>query len=199
MKLKNIRKRVFSIIIILVICYVIFVSSNIYLYGNIDEAKKADAAIILGAAVWDDEPSPVFEERIKHGIWLYENDMVNKLIFTGGKSEEDKYSEARVAMEYAIKHSVPNDDIYIEEQSKITQENLLNATKIVEEYDLDTVIIVSDPLHMKRAMLIAGDYGLNAFSSPTKTTKYVSLKSQFSFLVREVFFYIGYQIYRIIM
>jgi hypothetical protein len=33
------------------------------------------------------------------------------------------------------------------------------------------VKMVEDPLHMKRAMLMAKDYDLIAFSSPTTTTK----------------------------
>lgn len=61
-----------------------------------------------------------------------------------------------------------------------------------------SAIIVSDPLHMKRSMVMAKDHGIKAFSSPTPTTRYVSLESKIPFLVREEFFYIGYKIYRIL-
>ncbi len=67
----------------------------------------------------------------------------------------------------------------------------------MEEHALDTAIIVSDPLHMKRAMLMAEDYGICAYSSPTPTTMYRSAKTQIPFLAREVFFYIGYSIVRL--
>ena len=67
----------------------------------------------------------------------------------------------------------------------------------MEENSYYTAIIVSDPLHMKRAMLMAKDYGMKAYSSPTPTTRYISLKSKFSFLAREEFFYVGYRVYRI--
>ncbi|WP_199873081.1 hypothetical protein [Inediibacterium massiliense] len=36
-----------------------------------------------------------------------------------------------------------------------------------------------------------------AISSPTPTSKYISLKSKLLFLGREVFYYIGYKIYRL--
>jgi len=62
---------------------------------------------------------------------------------------------------------------------------------------MDTAIIVSDPLHMKRAILMAKDYGIEACSSPTPTTMYKSAKTQIPFLAREVFFYIGYPIVRV--
>lgn len=67
----------------------------------------------------------------------------------------------------------------------------------MDKNGLNTCIIVSDPLHMKRAMLMAKEYGLKAFSSPTPTTKYQSWKTKLPFLFREEFFYIGYKIYKL--
>lgn len=181
----------------MIISYVVYVAFDIYLYGNVNEMTKADAAIVLGAGVWGDKPSPVFQERINHGIWLYKNGYVDKLIFTGGKGQNNKFSDSSIAKSYAIENSVPSQDIFIEEQSTITQENILYVTQIVNENNLSNVIIVSDPLHMKRAMLMAKDYGLMAYSSPTSTTKYKTIKSKTLFLAREVFFYIGYKICRL--
>lgn len=185
------------LLLILIIVYVLYISISIYQYGNVNEIRKADAAIVLGAAAWGDKPSPVFEERIKHGIWLYENGYVNKIIFTGGKGDNSSTSESRTARKYAMDHSIPEKDIYIEEESTITQENIMYAAEIVKETNISTVILVSDPLHMKRAMLIAKDYGLKVYSSPTPTTLYQSTKSKLTFLAREVFYYIGYQVYRL--
>ena len=56
---------------------------------------------------------------------------------------------------------------------------------------------MSDPLHMKRAMLMCEDYGITAYSSPTPTSMYRSLKTKLTFLLREEYFYIGYRIERI--
>lgn len=111
-------------ILALILIYILNVSIDIYQYGNVNETRMADAAIVLGAAVWGDKPSPVFEERIRHGIWLYENGYVEKIIFTGGKGDNSSASESSIARNYAIEHSVSEKDIYIEEVSKITQENI---------------------------------------------------------------------------
>ncbi|MEL7569932.1 MAG: YdcF family protein [Eubacteriaceae bacterium] len=190
-------KKITIIILIAIISYVIYVSYDIYSYGNVDEATKSDAAIVLGAGISGDEPSPVFKERINHGIWLYKNGYVGKLIFTGGKGQNEKISDSSVAKKYAIENSVSGEDILIEEYSTITQENISFAAQIVKENNFSSVIIVSDPLHMRRAMLMAKDYGLNAYSSPTPTTRYITAKSKTMFLAREVFFYVGYKIYRL--
>ena len=159
--------------------------------------RKADAAIVLGAAAYGEEPSPVFRERINHGIWLYENGYVGKLIFTGGKVKGQEISDSAVAKAYALANGIPEEDIFIEENSTITQENIFNAARIVRDNGFSSVIIVSDPLHMKRAMLMAKDAGLVAYSSPTPTTMYRSVASKLQFLGREVFYHIGYNLYRI--
>lgn len=199
MKIK-IKKKVRKFLVFIPLAfllYVLYATINIVSYSNVNELIKADAAIVLGAGVWGDKPSPVFEERINHAIWLYKNGYVNKLIFAGGIGKGNDYSDSSIAKKYAIHNLVPEEDIYIEEQSTITQENIFYAAKIVDEHNMSTVIIVSDPLHMKRALLMAKDYGLEAYSSPTPTSAYRTLKSKVPFLAREVFFYIGYSMYRL--
>jgi Uncharacterized conserved protein len=197
-KRSNILSKLFLLLIVIILSYVTYISFAIYLYGNVNELKKADVAIVLGAGIYGDDPSPVFKERINHSIWLYDNGYVDKLLFTGGKGQNEEFTESSIAKNYAIDHSVPEEDILIEERSKITQENISYAAQIVKDNDFSTVIIVSDPLHMKRAMLMARDAGLAAYSSPTSTTRFRTIKSKFLFLEREVFFYIGYEIYRLL-
>jgi uncharacterized SAM-binding protein YcdF (DUF218 family) len=194
-KKRKIIKRIFLALTILLVFYVLYIAFDIWQYGNIDEMAKADAVIILGAGIWGDKPSPVFEERINHGVWLYKNGYVDKIIFTGGKGKNNEYSESSVARKYAIENGIPAENIFIEEESVITQENIFYAAQIIQNNNLSKVIIVSDPLHMKRAMLMAKDNKLTAYSSPTPTTKYITLKTKLPFLAREIFFYIGYKIF----
>jgi uncharacterized SAM-binding protein YcdF (DUF218 family) len=188
---------IFLFLISIILFYLIFTAINIVNYGKIDEKAHSDVAIVLGAGTSNGEVSPVYRERINHGIWLYENDYVDYLILTGGISEGNNASDAYIAKQYAISKSVPEQAIFIEEKSTITEENLENAKAIMNENSFNTAIIVSDPLHMKRAMLIAGDYGIDACSSPTPTTMYRSFKTKIPFLAREEFFYIGYSIVRV--
>lgn len=166
-------------------------------YGEKDELRAADAAVVLGAGVVGNEPSPVFRERINHGVWLYQNGYVKVLIMTGGYGEGAACSEAAAARDYAVRQGVPPEDILIEEKSRITQENLYYARRLMEEYGLKDALIVSDPLHMKRAMRMAADYGIQAYTSPTPTTRFVSARTKLPFLARELFFFTGYKVYRI--
>lgn len=181
---------------LIVLCSII-AAVQIVQYGKLDSKTKCDVAIVLGAATSGEEVSPVYRERINHGIWFYEYGYVDYLILTGGVGKENEKSDALVAKQYAVKNGVPEQAILIEEQSTITEENLEYAKAVMDAHSVNTAIIISDPLHMKRAMLMANDYGITAYPSPTPTTMYRSLKTQIPFLAREVFFYIGYSVVRL--
>ena len=170
---------------------------SIWTYAEKDETRTADAAIVLGAAAYESGPSPVYRERLNHGIWLYKQGYVMKLILTGGTAEGNTRSDAAIGAEYVMNQGVPSEDILLEETSTITEENLKNAAGIMEREGLSVALIVSDPLHMKRAMLLAKDTGIEAYSSPTTTTRYVSLEKKIQFLFRELFYYTGYRVIRI--
>ena len=179
------------------IAFASVIAVSIWNYGEKDEKVPSDVAIVLGAAVWDGEVSPVYRERINHAITLYEDGFVDYIILTGGFGEGSYKSDSQVAKEYALSQGIPEESILIEEKSTITEENLEFSKEIMVENNLETAIIVSDPLHMKWSMLMAEDYNINAVSSPTTTSMYKSLKTKIPFLLREEFFYVGYCIVRI--
>ena len=54
-------------------------------------------------------------ERINHAIMLYEQDLVDTLIFTGGQGQANEPPEAEVARRYALTRGVPAEAILTEE------------------------------------------------------------------------------------
>jgi uncharacterized SAM-binding protein YcdF (DUF218 family) len=167
---------------------------RIWNYGNQDHATKGDCIIVLGAAIQGDQPSPVFEQRIKHGISLFRNGIANKILFTGGFGDGHSFSESAVGSQYAEICGIPKTAILIEEKSRTTQQNLTEAAVLMSRNSLRSAIIVSDPLHMKRALMMAEDLGIKAVSSPTPTTRYQSLSNRIGFLLRELYFYHHYRL-----
>ncbi|MXO90104.1 YdcF family protein [Pontixanthobacter aquaemixtae] len=151
-------------------------------------SDTADVAIVLGAAVDGDEPSPVFRERINHAIALYRQGRVGRIVFTGGRGPSERLAESRVAHDYAIAQGVAEANILTEEQSATTRQNLVQAEAVMQSQDLDTALVVSDPLHLRRAMLMADSLDMDAKASATTTTRYQSVSTQLPFLLREVYF-----------
>jgi len=156
----------------------------------------ADAAIVLGAAIIDSRPSPAFRARIDHAIWLLENGRVRSLVLTGGANKDPTLPESQAAKAYALARGVSNSAILVDGTSDSTFANLVEAKKIANEAHLSSFLIVSDPLHMKRSMLMASDLGLEARASPTPTSVYRSWHTKASFLLRETTAYLLYLIRR---
>ena len=172
-----------------------YLAWSIYTYPGKANAVPADAAVVLGAAAWGERPSPVFRERLNYALELYRTGQVRKLIFTGGQADTSEPAEAVVAQQYAFERGIPEADILIETRSRSTRENLYYAQQVALKHGLTRLLIVSDPLHLKRAVLIAQDLGMDAHPAPTPTTRYRSLGAQLRFLARETYFYVAYLVY----
>lgn len=185
-------------VVILSAIYIIYNVTCICLYSGVDNTQKCDVGIVLGAAASDNGVSEVYRQRLNHAVTLYKDQTIDFIIVTGGKAADHENSDAYMAKQYLLREGIPAEVIFIEEKSTITQENLENSSKIMKDRELETALIISDPLHMKRAMLMAKDLEINAYASPTKTSAYKSMKTKIPFLARETFFYIGYKWYRLI-
>ena len=196
MKKKKRLRRVLAVLILGMLVYTAVCAISIWRYAGVDETRAADAAVVLGAAAYESGPSPVYRERLNHGLWLWQQGCVEKLILTGGVAEGNSRSDAAIGAEYLRAQGVPAEAILLEEASTITEENLRGAAALMEAEGLETALIVSDPLHMRRAMLQARDLGLRAYSSPTPTTLYTGFWKKLKFLARETFFYAGYRLLR---
>ncbi|MBP7736924.1 MAG: YdcF family protein [Spirochaetes bacterium] len=197
----NFTMRSYKTIIFLIIAGLcvgagIYRAAGFISYGKSARPVKADAAIVLGAASYGDKPSPVFRERINHAIWLYRRGFVKKIIFTGARDSRNEPAASAVASRYAAGRGVATGDILCEDRSTTTQENLFGARQLAEKNGLTNFLIVSDPLHMKRSMMLAESLGMAVHPAPTPTTRYRGIGSRLAFLAREVYYYETYLLYR---
>lgn len=175
---------------VLVLLWLLGVAAWIIWVGDRDQAAPADAIIVLGAAAYDAKPSPVFEERIRHGLDLYRQGYAPKLIFTGGFGGAGaRFSESQVARRYALKQEIPARDILIENRSRTTRQNLVEAKRLMDAHGMHRVILVSDPLHMARALRLSRELGIDALASSTPSTRFRSFHTSWRFLAQEVYFF----------
>lgn len=161
---------------------------TIWSYSGVSDDGPADAALVLGAAADGVAPSPVFEERLRHAVDLYRRSRVSRLILTGGRGSGDALSEAEVGRDWAVANGVPADAILIETDSRTTKQNLVNALPLIEANNVGKILLVSDPLHMRRAMWMADTLKIKASPSPTPTSRYETLATQMPMLFREIWF-----------
>ena len=79
---------------VFIVGFVLYIAFSITTYADKRNVVSSDAAIVLGAGIKQDQPSPVFRERINHGVNLYKEGVVKKLIFTGGLCQGQTYAES---------------------------------------------------------------------------------------------------------
>lgn len=142
----------------------------VFAFGRRDEARPADAIIVLGAAQYDGRPSPVLKARLDHAIDLYRRDVARTLILTGGVGVGDTVSEAEVGRRYAVRQGVPRGRIVLEPAGLSTEQSMTTVRGLMEERGLKTAVLVSDPFHMLRLRIMAAGLGIRAYSSPTRSS-----------------------------
>jgi uncharacterized SAM-binding protein YcdF (DUF218 family) len=169
----------------------------IVLQGQRDEARQSGAAIVLGAAQWNGDPSPVLRARLDHALDLYRRGLVSRIILTGGVGRGDKLSEAAAGKQYLIEQRLPAEALLLDERSTTTWENLQNAAALARANGINSVLLVSDPFHMLRSLKMARDLGLAAYGSPTRTSPIsVNWAEEARYIVRESWAYLVYLVAR---
>ena len=144
--------------------------ASVIVWGTRDNASRADAIVVLGAAQYDGRPSPVLRSRLDHALTLWENGMAKWVILTGGQGVGDTTSEAAVGRSYLRKRGIPETQMLVENKSRNTEESIEAVATLMRNEDLDDAILVSDPFHMLRLRILAWRHGLTVFSSPTRTS-----------------------------
>ena len=146
--------------------------------GRRDEAQRADAIVVLGAAQYVGRPSPVLRARVDHAVALWKRGLAPTLILTGGTGVGDTTSEAAVARKYAMSRGVPDRAIVVEIKGRTTSESMRAVARIMDDRERNSVILVSDPFHMLRLSILARRFGLEPYTSPTRTSPITSNREE---------------------
>ena len=140
-------------------------------YGAVDRARPADAIVVLGSHVYPGgRPGPSLARRADHAATLYRQGYAAHVICTGGFTEPEPKSEARVACDRIAAAGVPRDALILEEGSTSTEENAAFSAAIMRERGWDSAVVVSDGYHLLRAALMFGRAGIEARPSPAQVT-----------------------------
>ena len=144
--------------------------------------------IVLGAAQYNGRPSPIFKSRLDHAARLFKTGRVKLLIVTGGKAEGDRFSEGEAGKNFLIQQGIPAGNIRAETTSRSTFENL----KFSRSWIKTPVNVVTDSIHMPRAMAMAKDLGLDAHPSPSPLPENTSKEFLENYSARENLAYMAY-------
>jgi vancomycin permeability regulator SanA len=158
---------------LIVTCVLVFIGIGATLYLNItfneksgmNEAfEKIDLAVVLGAAVYsDNQPSPIFMQRIEKAHELLNDGKIEKILLTGSNAPGE-ITESESAFQYLSSLGVKSDRIILEKETTTTSEQIRYIkNRITGSTGNKGVIVISDEFHLKRVMEMCDFFDVNAY------------------------------------
>src|SRR3989442_8581016 len=114
------------------------------LAGARDQARNADAIVVLGAAQYNGRPSPVFRARLDHAAGLLQRGLAPLVLVTGGVGAGDTLSEAEVGRRYLVARGVPFDAVIALPPAATTVASLQRVAEWFNGRTSRRVVLVSD-------------------------------------------------------
>jgi uncharacterized SAM-binding protein YcdF (DUF218 family) len=155
-----------------VVLFLVTESMVVY-HAQSDLTTEPDCVIVLGGGLYGTEPSPILKTRLDAAIAYLERWPGKPVIVSGGQGENEVVPEAEVMQKYLERHGLPAAQIYAEDQSARTEENILFSGRLMEELGLDpqtcTVAIITSDFHLCRAKLLAVSDGMHPVGVSAET------------------------------
>ena len=162
-------------------------------HDDASDLDRADAIVVLGAAQYNGDPSPVFRERLNHAVLLWEQGRAGMILTVGSKQPGDRTTEAEAGRDYLTTQGVPIGSVVALPVGHTTYQSLRAAARYLDDRALRTVFLVSDPWHNARIERMAGDLGLDGHASATWTSAASTQESRSLGYFRETFAYLYYR------
>lgn len=155
--------------LLLAIGYLVVTFVDVWVASLRQSDESAPAAVVLGAAQYNGEPSDALRGRLDAAAELYSVGRVELIVVTGGGQDEDTTTEGKTGYDYLRQTAgVPDEDLRIENQGSSTYESLAAASRFLRAEGIDKVLVVTDPYHSRRSQLIAEEVGLDASAYSTE-------------------------------
>jgi len=196
------RRRPFVSLAVGVLCVALLVFGltawAVWRAAHTDDASRidrADAILVLGAAQYQGEPSPVFAGRLEHAQLLFEQGRADVVLVLGAGQPGDESTEADAGRAYLLERGVPAGAVVAIAEGHTSLESLRGAADYMQEHDLASAFLVSDPWHNLRIRRMASDLGIRGYLSATWTSAARTEETRFEGYLRETFAYLYYRLF----
>lgn len=157
-----------TLAVVVVTAYLVVTFMQVWNASRSDDARRAGAIVVLGAAQYNGVASPVLKARVAHAAGLYRRGLAPVVVVTGGRQEGDRWTEASVAAGELIRLGVPESALRLEAGGMSSWQSLAATARFLKEEDIETVVLVSSPYHALRIEQIADEVGLEGHASPSR-------------------------------
>ena len=131
--------------------------------------------VVLGCKVHGDQPSWMLNDRLEKAYAILSDNPNIKCVVSGGKGNDEQFTEAYVMKKYLVEKGISSDRIYVEDLSESTEQNLLYSKSVIRLNGLsENIVIVTDRFHELRARIWAEKSGFkNIYSGCCETRSYL--------------------------
>ena len=158
------------------VCVTGFIALQVFIFNNAKTTVEGqpEIMVILGCQMRESGPSMSLQDRLDTALTYLEENSVEKIVVSGGQGRDEPCSEARGMADYLIAAGVSEEQIYLEENSHSTAENLdLTYDLLVElaEDPNQEILVVSSGFHLGRVRLLwsrvwGSDENLSLLAAP---------------------------------
>ena len=129
-------------------------------------ARPADVIVVFAGGVGESgQAGGGYQERVKEAMDLYRAERAPRLIFSSGY--QFVFREAEVMKDLAVANGIPASAILLETRAANTFENVSHVAAILQREQWRSVLLVSSPYHMRRALLTWNKVAPEVIVTPT--------------------------------
>ncbi|MDN3020388.1 ElyC/SanA/YdcF family protein [Streptomyces sp. S.PB5] len=123
------------------------------------DVPRTEVAVVFGAGLWNDEPSPYLAHRLDAAAKLYREGRIEVVLVTGDNSREE-YDEPDAMRTYLTEHGVPDRRIVSDYAGFDTWDSCVRAKKI---FGVDEAVLISQDFHIRRAVALCQEAGVRSY------------------------------------
>lgn len=127
-------------------------------FENHQNYKHVKLIMVLGAGIFSEEVTTLLAARLDKALSVYHSQRTKPIIIvSGGQGPDEPISEALAMKRYLIAHNVPENHIFMENQSTNTRTNFLYSKSIIHSMmpTSSQMLCVTSQFHVLRALKFA--------------------------------------------
>ncbi len=107
--------------------------------------------------------------RVRYGAYLQRlTDL--PIVVSGGRVFDPEGKSLAQVMAESLLQDFQIDNVWLEDQSRNTAENAQLSKRLLQQKGIDTVLLVTDAMHMPRSVAVFEQVGLRVIPAPTRFT-----------------------------
>jgi len=158
------------VIAVAAVCLVVFYTNAVWRVAAplrmSSPPTHADAIVVFAGGVGENgKAGGGAPERLNEAVALYRDGYAPYLVISSGYVYS--FKEAQSMRDLAVAQGVPASAIVLEERATNTYQNVVYSNEILRDHKSTSILLVSSPYHMRRALMVWHKLAPNVAVTPT--------------------------------